>query len=581
MYAGMEHSMRDKAVLAAVFLLALAPSLYVMSLSTGVPHLGGLEDDGIYWLCAKSLAQDHGYRILSLPGEPFQTKYPPLFPLLLSLVWRIWPAAPGNLAAGAALVWVFLPLVLLVSWRLFSQYGLGKLRACTLILLMGWSPIVAYLCSTLMAEMMFACLLLLALHFAENAANPSSAGWTPIAASLLAGVAFLTKTAAIPLLVTVPLCLLVRGQRRRAGLFLGGLLLFVLPWAIWVRTHRAGGGDVVTVYYTDYVGYQLQNVTLSRLPSLLGANAEGVLAGIGGLVVANTNEAQWLRIICRILAIVSIWGLFRLARRTGRLQHVTFTAGYLLTLLLWHFKSNERFVLPVLPVLLMGLCEAIVLLGGLVRNSFRTPAIAQRTIATGFTALFLVLCVTTVWAGGAAYLRYFPRFFESERTQLAEDRRLYAWIAANTPPYALFLAYKDTQLALWAGRPAIRVIVPPTLFYDRDRAAKERYFLSLPDFVRRHGVSYVVVSATDRYLWDVPDIGLPIIEKITSTDNRFRLRYRSERVALYEIIYEGAKSVPHALAQPPAAVALRFHSASDLLEPTAEGQVYRSRLPSM
>ncbi len=531
----MKRAMRDRVIFAVVFLLALAPSIYVLLLSTGVPHLGGLEDDGLYWLGAKSLAQGHGYRIPNLPGQPFQTKYPPLYPLLLSLVWRIWPAPPGNLTAAAVLTWMFLPVMLLASWRLFSQYGLGRVRAYILLLLIGWSPAVAYLSSMLMAEVMFASLLLLSLHYAENAAGPRSAGWNTILAVVFAGAAFLAKTAAIPIVLTAPLCLWIRGQRRRAAIFLGGILLFVLPWAIRTQTHRAGGRDAVTLYYTDYVGYQFYNVPLTGLPSVMWGNADGVLAGAGSLVVANLNEAPWLRVICRILGLVSVWGLFRMARRTGRLQHAAFTAAYLLVLLLWHFKSNERFVVPVLPFLLMGLSEEVLLLGALVRKSFRIPAIGPRVVAAGVTALFLGLCATAGWADVAAYGQYFPNFFRGERAQLDEDRRLYAWIVANTPPDALFLAYKDTRLALWTGRASIRLIIPPMLFYDRNRSATEAYFNSVPEIARRQGVTHLVVSATDRYFWDVPDIGLPIVERITSSDKRFRLCYRSEGVALYEM----------------------------------------------
>jgi hypothetical protein len=538
----MERSMRNKALVGAFFLLVLAPSLYVMFLSAGMPHFGRLQDDGLYWLCAKSRSQGHGYRIPSLPGEPFQTKYPPLFPLLLSLVWRIFPASPGNLAAASVMNWLFLPLMLLLSWRLFSEFGLGRLQAYILLLLIGWSPAVAYLSSTLMSEMMFACLLLLSLHFAETAGNERSAGWTSFVAGLLGGGALLTKTAAIPIVLTAPLCLLIRGQRRRAGFFLGGILLLALPWVIWVQTHRSGARDVVTLYYTNYVGYFLSTFTLARLPSMLWRNASGLFAGIGGLVAVNTNDAQWLKIVCRTLAILSSLGLFRLARRTGRLQHVAFGAAYFLTLLLWHFPPNERFVLPVLPIILMGLSEELVLLGGLVRNSFRTPAIGQRAVAVLLVTLFLGLCATAMWADGVAYLRYFPQFFASERAQLAEDRNLYSWIVANTPPDALFLAYRDTRLALWTERHAIRLIVPPKLYYDGNKAETDRYFRSLPEFARRQGVTHVVVSATDSYSLDVPDIGLPIVEKLTSTDKRFHLRFGSERVALYEIDYNGAPS---------------------------------------
>src|SRR5262249_60220296 len=60
-------------------------------------RFGGFHDDGIYVTTAKALASGNGYRIISLPGEPAETKYPPLYPFLLSLVWRAKPNFPQNL----------------------------------------------------------------------------------------------------------------------------------------------------------------------------------------------------------------------------------------------------------------------------------------------------------------------------------------------------------------------------------------------------------------------------------------------------------------------------------------------------
>jgi len=88
-----------------------------------MPHLGHLHDDSIYWAAAKSLAQGHGYRILSLPQQPFETKYPPLFALALSLIWKLDPRFPENLQLSTVFAWVWLPIFLALAWRWFSRAG--------------------------------------------------------------------------------------------------------------------------------------------------------------------------------------------------------------------------------------------------------------------------------------------------------------------------------------------------------------------------------------------------------------------------------------------------------------------------
>src|SRR5579864_8867895 len=61
-----------------------ASTLIIWSYWTALhaPAVGMFHDDGIYAVTAKALATGHGYRIISLPGEIAQTKYPILLPAL-------------------------------------------------------------------------------------------------------------------------------------------------------------------------------------------------------------------------------------------------------------------------------------------------------------------------------------------------------------------------------------------------------------------------------------------------------------------------------------------------------------------
>src|SRR5260370_42237943 len=89
-------------------------------------------------------------------------------------------------------------------------------------------------------------------------------------------------SAVLPLLVTVPLCLVVAGRGlRRATLFLAGMIPAVAAWQIWVATHLSHAPDLVTLYYTDYAAYQRYNVPLADLPLVIWYNLDGLLQGIG------------------------------------------------------------------------------------------------------------------------------------------------------------------------------------------------------------------------------------------------------------------------------------------------------------
>src|SRR5262245_54937 len=77
-----------------LLLFGLLPFYYM---AWAAPGIGLSHDDGIYLATAKALATGKGYTIISLPVEIRQTKYPMLFPLLLSFLWRVWPEFPQNI----------------------------------------------------------------------------------------------------------------------------------------------------------------------------------------------------------------------------------------------------------------------------------------------------------------------------------------------------------------------------------------------------------------------------------------------------------------------------------------------------
>lgn len=69
---------------------ALLSALFLQkSIEIYVSFAGMYHDDAIYLTTAKALASGEGFRILSLPGQPFQTKYPVGFPLLLAPAWWV------------------------------------------------------------------------------------------------------------------------------------------------------------------------------------------------------------------------------------------------------------------------------------------------------------------------------------------------------------------------------------------------------------------------------------------------------------------------------------------------------------
>ena len=87
-------------ILRSAWPLVLLLALGLSSLAFfSAPNIIGLfHDDGIYTVVAKALSEGDGYRIISLPGEPYQTKYPFLYSYLLSWAWSLNPQFPDNIS---------------------------------------------------------------------------------------------------------------------------------------------------------------------------------------------------------------------------------------------------------------------------------------------------------------------------------------------------------------------------------------------------------------------------------------------------------------------------------------------------
>jgi hypothetical protein len=107
--------------------LLLILAIFIWSVETWKPKtfFGRYQHDAIYFSSAQDLAQHQGYILPSFPGVCLQPKYPVLYLLLLSGVWKAWPEFPNNV------IWAI---------RLTECFGcLALLRTFSLLRCVGWT----------------------------------------------------------------------------------------------------------------------------------------------------------------------------------------------------------------------------------------------------------------------------------------------------------------------------------------------------------------------------------------------------------------------------------------------------------
>jgi hypothetical protein len=223
-------------------------------------------------------------------------------------------------------------------------------------------------------------------------------------------------------------------------------------------------------------------------------------------------------------------GTVRLARQRGAGPYHWFAAGYAAILLVWHFPPNERFMLPVFPLLLAGLATETAHLAGIINKSWTRNA-ANRAVATCLVAAFVSVAGLAVALNVRALYYEFPDIIEQHRTVLASKLAAFRWVSRNTPPGA-FYADDDVVFFLYTGRHAVSLPVFPMPYYREDRAGILQPFRAMPAFMREQHLDYLLFTATDYYR-ELPGPERAEARKILTQEPAFERLYRSELCEVY------------------------------------------------
>ena len=300
--------------------------------------VGVFYDDGLYVALGKALAEGRGYVSLHLPGAPPAVHYPPLYPAVLALLWRLWPEFPANVllfrlfdaAALGAAAWVLSGHAARTGLRWELRYGavLLALLAFPLLTIVG----------ARFSEPLFLVLLAGAVVVVEREEVGARRG---LAAGTLAGLATLTRSIGLAAVVGIPWALWWRGRRAAAvATFAAGAALSV-PWWIWIGRNAAAIDPVLAVNYGTYGQYAGQ------------AGAAGLLAGLNlgafgpfpRLLLPGVPAAAWYVLAALLACIVGV-GVVSLRRRVPVLFWVL--VPYVAIVVMWPF-TPDRFMWIILP----------------------------------------------------------------------------------------------------------------------------------------------------------------------------------------------------------------------------------------
>ncbi len=477
------------------FVLLLTPSLWFTWNNQDDPRFGDFGDDGLYFTSAKSLLDGGGYRISSLPGEPAQTKYPPGYPALLASVWADGATFPQNLKQAVWVQWRMLPVLLLLAMLYWRKLGLDVQWQWGLAALLAINPYVIFFSVMLMSEIpftVFVLAVLIALHTAE------SQGWKWVAvAGITGGIAFLFRTAGVALLVSVPAVFLFRRKFKEASVFLLAMLPATVGWAIWSKQHIGPGTDLITLYYTNYAGFHWLNFHWNEAHLFLWKNIDSVLYGIGALVLPKVSEALPVKILNQLLALAALRGCWKLCKSKSDWQYGAFGAVFLGMLVIWSFPPNERFVLPLAPLLLAGFCFEMKELVGNIRKGFSHKDGSQRIAARIMAAAVCTLFAACFMAQIFTVFNLLPSMMDGFRQRLERNKPAFSWVKNNLPADARILAEQDTLVYLYTGRKSANLIIPTVHMYRDEAKEIVAAYSGAIEYARLHGLNYLYLTKED------------------------------------------------------------------------------------
>lgn len=441
---------QDTARLASLITIAVVLAI-TLAVQTAQP-VGAFWDDGVYLITARALASGDGYRFTHLPGMPAAVHYPPGWPALLAVVWRLSPGFPDNIA----LLRFVNPILAALAAGLACAYGARRLRlppilaAATVVVFAATLPVLV-LDGVLFAEPLFLVVTTLAL-FAADAAARGGGARRALVAGLAAGAATLVRSAGLVLVPAIVLALLIERRLRDAFVSGAAAVAVLVPWQWWVSAHTAELAPPLRGNYGPYFPW-LAAAVRERGASFVAAIAgQNIMAMERSLaVVFFPVGVREVRPLLVVLVVVLVLLGAQAAWRHSR-AFCLFAAAYTVLIACWPY-APDRFAWAVWP--LGGLFVA----GGAAEAWRFVRAPASPTGVRIAAGTMLMLAVTT----GAGLAFYSARGISRGWVDIAQRRNaermqpVVDWVNANTGTEDVIACDGEPFVHLYTGRPVVPV----------------------------------------------------------------------------------------------------------------------------
>ena len=416
-------------------------------------------DGAGYATLGLALSSGRGYRDVGHPDAPPHSHFPPGYPAALGLLWTLQgrPSLPsahllsigcGLFAAWATYRWWLstepravaglLGLALAANWT-WGRVG-GSIRSEPLYLAIGGLT------------------LLLAGRAGRGGGIVDGAA---LGAAMGAGL--LTRHVAACVALAVAIDLWLRGRRVAVASASITAALLVAPWVAWLA--RAGSRTQAGLFRLEAFPSLLADQALfysRRIPdTVTGPFVEAAT------VFGRSPRLAWLATAWAVAAsAVVVLGWARMIRSPRRRLGALIPLATMALLLAWPFTEAGRFLIPLVPSILMGAVEGLVPILKALRNCPKTGSgTLEFKVPDPVFGQFLRIRRPRRWAAGlvlaaslpyAAYSIVTDRAGAQRRTHEGFDEAC-RWIARSGLRPGPVLARYPADVAWLTGRPAVEV----------------------------------------------------------------------------------------------------------------------------
>lgn len=493
--SGSRRAWVEGAILALVALFNLIGNVTIHS----PPRFDGAG----YAVLARSLLNGQGYREIHLPGHPPHAHFPPGYPAVLAALWSF----TGVSSESAHVFSMICTLVVIIGvWSWLRRIEPSR-TAWWLALALACNWRIGREGGAILSEPLFlleTALILLAVQ----------RGRSGIVIGLLLGAAILTRHVGIGLALAVGVDLIWRGHRKRA--ILAGLFAFVVvaPWLRWLAiTRRPSQFDLVPQSGILALIADQALFYIRRIPDqIIGPIVEVGTVFHPGLAAPVTAFALG----ATALTLIGWLRMLRVPRRrlAGLIPLLT-----LPILLTWPFTEAGRFLVPLVPMILMGTAEGLNFAMNAIRkliypNIEIPPGTARRVANRAALFLFVISLPYSVYAlvSGRNPAQ------ESAHSDFDAACR---WIAENAARGGVVLTRHPAEVFWQTG---LQAVTPP----DNDDSE------AITQIIERYRITILLVD-DDRYIGAPANPLRRYVETRPEGDPTLRLRKRWDRAAVYVI----------------------------------------------